>query len=154
MINLFYKMDRFKNVDNFNEAIDEINNANKESHWMWYVFPQLEGLGYTEMSKYYSLKDPKEAKEFLLDPVCRSRLLTAFCAVKSHRNKNELQDIFNSIIDCKKFMSCLTLFKYMSKNINDKEINELVSELIDWALEEHLFECDFTEEKCINYLND
>lgn len=121
---------------------------------MWYIFHQLKGLGYSETSEYYSLKDPEEAKEFLLHSVCRSRLIKALNAVKNHKNIHELQDIFNSIIDCKKFMSCLTLFKYVSENIDDKEVFELVSELIDWAFEEYLFECTFTQEKCTNYFNE
>lgn len=150
-------MDRFKNITNFDDAIEEINNGNKESHWMWYIFPQLEGLGSTEKSVYYSLKDPKEAEEFLLDLACRSRLLLALNAVKNNNknktDKTELQDIFNSIIDCKKFMSCLTLFKYVSKHLNDVEIYNLISELINWAHEEYMYECLYTEEICMNHFN-
>ena len=52
----------------FDTALAEIKNGRKQSHWMWYIFPQIHGLGFSSMSAYYAIKDLKEAEDFLNDP--------------------------------------------------------------------------------------
>ena len=56
-------------------ALSEIKNGKKRSHWMWYIFPQIAGLGFSETSKFYSLKSVHEAQEYLKHPVLGSRLI-------------------------------------------------------------------------------
>ena len=56
-------------------ALQEIQNGQKRSHWMWFIFPQIAGLGYSEMAQYYAIKDMEEAKEYLKNEVLRRRLL-------------------------------------------------------------------------------
>lgn len=56
-------------------ALSEIKNGRKQSHWMWYIFPQIAGLGTTEISNYYSIQDLDEAKAYMEEPLLRSHLL-------------------------------------------------------------------------------
>ena len=52
----------------FATALSEIQNGKKRSHWMWYIFPQIHGLGVTPTSQYYAIRSRQEAKDFLADP--------------------------------------------------------------------------------------
>ncbi len=56
-------------------ALSEVRNGRKQSHWMWYIFPQIQGLGFSETSKFYAIKNINEAEEFLSHPVLGSRLV-------------------------------------------------------------------------------
>jgi uncharacterized protein (DUF1810 family) len=132
-------------------VFSELKEGLKQTHWMWYVFPQLEGLGYTEESIYYSLKNVEEAEKFLKDEECRRKFLTTLIIVKEHEYKIPLREIFNSIVNCKKFLSCLTLFENVSKEIKDEEIHHIVTLLINWGFRESIFECSYTQEKCDEY---
>ncbi|HIQ74968.1 MAG TPA: DUF1810 domain-containing protein [Candidatus Cottocaccamicrobium excrementipullorum] len=58
----------------YQEALREIRNGKKRSHWMWYIFPQIAGLGRSSMTQYYGIKGLGEAKEYLRDPILRERL--------------------------------------------------------------------------------
>jgi uncharacterized protein (DUF1810 family) len=60
---------------NYQTALSEIKNGRKRSHWMWYIFPQIQGLGFSETAKYYAIKDAVEAQEYLAHPVLGSRLV-------------------------------------------------------------------------------
>ena len=59
----------------YDTALAEIKKGRKQSHWMWYIFPQIQGLGFSETSKFYAIKDINEAKEFLMHPVLGERLI-------------------------------------------------------------------------------
>ena len=56
-------------------ALAEIRAGRKRSHWIWYIFPQIQGLGYSSTAQYYAIEDLEEAKAYLADPVLRERLL-------------------------------------------------------------------------------
>ena len=56
-------------------ALTEIRNGRKQSHWMWYIFPQIAGLGFSSTAQYYAIRDISEARAYLQDPILRSRLL-------------------------------------------------------------------------------
>lgn len=56
-------------------ALAEIQQGRKQSHWMWFIFPQIAGLGFSETSRYYAIKDLTEAAAFLEHPVLGSRLI-------------------------------------------------------------------------------
>lgn len=53
----------------FQDAFSEIKNGRKTSHWMWFIFPQIKGLGFGDTSKYYAIRDLDEAKDFLRHPI-------------------------------------------------------------------------------------
>lgn len=56
-------------------ALQEIKNGRKTSHWMWYIFPQLSGLGHSQTARYYAIRDRAEAAAYMAHPVLGSRLL-------------------------------------------------------------------------------
>lgn len=89
-------------------ALSEIKNGKKRSHWMWYIFPQIEGLGFSETSKFYAIKNFQEAEEFLKDPVLGKRLLD-ICKELMKQKINDAHKIFGSPDDVK-LRSSMTLF--------------------------------------------
>lgn len=72
-----YSLERFVSAQDkdYEQALSEIKSGRKRSHWMWYIFPQIQGLGFSETSRYYSIKDLFEAEEFMSHEVLGSRLL-------------------------------------------------------------------------------
>jgi uncharacterized protein (DUF1810 family) len=89
-------------------ALSEIKNGRKQSHWMWYIFPQIQGLGLTETSRFYAIKDIGEAEEFLEHPVLGSRLISISRELLK-LNSNDAHEIFGSPDDLK-LKSSMTLF--------------------------------------------
>ena len=87
---------------------DELRRGAKRSHWMWFVFPQLRGLGHSSMARHYALSSPGEAGSYLAHPVLGRRLLdcTALVLAVPDRSANQ---IFGSPDDLK-FRSSMTLF--------------------------------------------
>ncbi len=84
-----YDLDRFLKgqARNYDAALQEIREGCKRSHWMWYVFPQIQGLGYSSTAQYYAIRDLGEAKAYLQHPILRERLLeisNALLALDSH----------------------------------------------------------------------
>jgi uncharacterized protein (DUF1810 family) len=95
-------------------ALSEIKNGKKQSHWMWYIFPQVQGLGFSDTSKFYAIKNIDEAKEFLLHPVLGNRLVN-LCNELLKLESDNANSIFGSPDDLK-LKSSMTLFS--SLNIN------------------------------------
>ena len=95
-------------------ALSEIKNGKKQSHWMWYIFPQVQGLGFSDTSKFYAIKNIDEAKEFLLHPVLGTRLVN-LCNELLKLESDNANSIFGSPDDLK-LKSSMTLFS--SLNIN------------------------------------
>jgi uncharacterized protein (DUF1810 family) len=89
-------------------ALSEIKSGKKQSHWMWYIFPQIQGLGFTETSKFYAIKDLNEAKEFLNDPVLGKRLID-ICNELLKLETNDARRVFGTPDDIK-LRSSMTLF--------------------------------------------
>jgi uncharacterized protein (DUF1810 family) len=94
--------------DSYAVALNEINNGKKKTHWMWYIFPQIEGLGFSETSKYYAIKDLREAEDFLRHPVLGSRLVRICESLLDLPGKNA-HKILGSPDDLK-LKSSMTLF--------------------------------------------
>ncbi len=89
-------------------ALSEIKNGKKQSHWMWYIFPQVQGLGVSETSKFYAIENKQEAEEFLNHPVLGSRLIE-ICKALLNLETNDPHKIFGSPDDMK-LHSSMTLF--------------------------------------------
>ena len=89
-------------------ALTEIKSGRKRSHWIWYIFPQIAGLGYSEMSKRYAIKDLSEAIAYLAHPVLGSRLIAISTALLSLNGNNGTQ-VMGSPDDLK-LRSSMTLF--------------------------------------------
>lgn len=94
-------------------ALKEIKNGKKKSHWMWYIFPQLRGLGKSRMSYVYGINGIEEAKAYLEHPVLSARLIEITEALLTHRGK-DIYDIMGDIDDLK-LKSSMTLFALVSK---------------------------------------
>jgi uncharacterized protein (DUF1810 family) len=103
-------LNRFLNAQekDFENAMAEIKSGKKESHWMWYVFPQIKGLGFSQMSIYYSIQDIKEAKDYLDHPILGSRLKDITLEVLALKENNATR-VFG-IPDNLKLKSSMTLF--------------------------------------------
>ncbi len=89
-------------------ALAEIKRGHKRSHWIWYIFPQLRGLGFSEMSEYYGINGLGEARAYLAGPVLGGRLIEISQALLAHAGK-DVEDILG-FIDAVKVRSCMTLF--------------------------------------------
>lgn len=89
-------------------ALSEIRNGRKQSHWMWYIFPQIKGLGFSEMSKLYAIRNRDEANQFLEHKILGSRLIEISNELMKLTGKSAHQ-IFGSPDDMK-LQSCMTLF--------------------------------------------
>ena len=89
-------------------ALAEIQNGYKESHWMWYIFPQIKGLGRSPTAKFYSIKDLDEAIAFLNDPYLGGNL-REISAELLNKITADAEDIFGKI-DAMKLKSSMTLF--------------------------------------------
>ncbi|MGN6603866.1 MAG: DUF1810 domain-containing protein [Ginsengibacter sp.] len=89
-------------------ALSEIQKGRKRSHWMWYIFPQIKGLGFSETSKFYAIKNIGEAEEFLADPVLGKRLIEISKELLKLKT-NDANQIFGSPDDLK-LKSSMTLF--------------------------------------------
>ena len=71
----------------YEEALAEITAGEKQSHWIWYVFPQLKGLGMSWTSEFYGIADLDEARAYLADPVLGARLREISSALLKHRQQ-------------------------------------------------------------------
>jgi uncharacterized protein (DUF1810 family) len=89
-------------------ALSEIKSGRKRSHWMWYIFPQIKGLGFSETSMFYAIKDIEEAEAFLHHPILGSRLIEISEELLKLRG-NDAHQILGSPDDVK-LHSCMTLF--------------------------------------------
>jgi len=92
----------------FDTALREIRQGKKRTHWMWYVFPQVAGLGFSQTSKVYAIRDGAEAKRYLDHPVLRERLVTISRALLEQTTNSANQVLGNP--DDVKLQSCMTLF--------------------------------------------
>lgn len=92
----------------YKQALDEIRRGRKTSHWMWFIFPQVAGLGQSPTSRYYAVSSLAEAKEYLRHPVLGPRLLECSRVVGATEHKTAVE-IFGGI-DAQKLRSCMTLF--------------------------------------------
>ena len=96
----------------FATALAELQSGRKTSHWIWYIFPQLAGLGHSSTAKFYALADLAEARAYLADPILRHRLLAATEAVALQLASGaRLTAVMGGQIDAQKLVSSLTLFR-------------------------------------------
>jgi uncharacterized protein (DUF1810 family) len=99
-------------ADDYEQALSEIRSGRKRSHWMWYIFPQFDGLGFSSTSKRYSIKSLAEAEAYLAHPVLGPRLRE--CAEAALRVEGRSAfEVFGSPDDMK-LRSCATLFACVS----------------------------------------
>ena len=90
-------------------VLAELKRGRKTSHWMWFVFPQVAGLGFSQMSRRYAIGSMDEARAYLEHPTLGPRLIAGVEAVNAVQGRSAFE-IFGSPDD-RKFQSCLTLFE-------------------------------------------
>ena len=92
------------------EALQEVKAGHKRGHWIWYVLPQMKGLGKSEISEFYGINGREEAKAYIEHPVLKERLVEICKAVLN--NEHSAYDIFGA--DTIKFRACILLFASVS----------------------------------------
>ena len=105
-----YDLERFRAAQApvVDTVLRELAQGRKRSHWMWFIFPQLDGLGRSETARYYALSGLDEARAYLADPVLGERL-RACCTLLAGLPGHDPHAIFGAPDDMK-LHSCLTLF--------------------------------------------
>ena len=108
------ELERFRKAQelDFSIALAEIRNGHKVSHWMWYIFPQIYGLGRSSTSQFYAIRDLEEARAYLQDKYLRNNLET-ICKALLELKTNDALTIFGRP-DNMKLKSSMTLFAYIS----------------------------------------
>lgn len=109
-----YDLTRFVQAQerDYEQAMSEIRSGRKRSHWMWYIFPQIEGLGVSSTSRHYAIKSVAEAEAFLRHPVLGPRLLASAQATMEVEGRSAFE-LFGTPDDMK-LRSCATLFASVS----------------------------------------
>ncbi len=104
-----FDLQRFVDAQNpiIDAARSELRNGRKQSHWMWFVFPQIEGLGASEMAQRYAIRSLAEAQAYLAHPTLGARLRE--CTRLVCDAGKPIADVFG-FPDWRKFTSCMTLF--------------------------------------------
>lgn len=113
-MNQEHDLDRFVTAQapHYDRVLAELRGGRKRSHWMWFVFPQIAGLGHSAMSVHYAIRGLDEARAYLAHPVLGPRLIECFEAVLVVQDRSA-HDIFGSPDDMK-LRSCATLFAEVS----------------------------------------
>ena len=101
-------------------VVKELTEGQKRSHWMWFVFPQLAGLGHSTMAERYVIRDLDQAKRYLSDPILGDRLRQDVSLMLRHAGKSALQIL--GAPDDFKFRSCVTLFAHAASNEADRSL--------------------------------
>jgi uncharacterized protein (DUF1810 family) len=106
--------------DVYEQVADELTKGRKRTHWMWFVFPQLAGLGHSSIARRYAIRDLDQARRYLAHPLLGNRLRHDVQLMTSHKGKSAL-DILGSPDDLK-FRSCLTLFAEATSKDADRTL--------------------------------
>ena len=108
-------LERFINAqqDSYSLALYELKDGYKEGHWMWFIFPQYKGLGYSSQAQYYAIQSKEEAISYFHHPLLGKRLIE-LSYVLLDLDTNDAYAIFGSI-DELKLKSCMTLFYIVTK---------------------------------------
>jgi uncharacterized protein (DUF1810 family) len=101
----------YEGTGTYAQALQEVKAGRKRGHWIWYVFPQMKGLGKSEISQFYGINGREEAKAYIEHPVLKERLVEICEAVLY--NEHSAYEIFGS--DTIKFRSCILLFASVSE---------------------------------------
>lgn len=109
-----FNLERFKKAQerDYAHALAEIKKGRKESHWIWYIFPQLKGLGYSEISRFYGIEGREEAKAYIEDELLKKRLVEISEALLALQC-SDAEKVMGYPDDLK-LKSCMTLFSETS----------------------------------------
>ncbi|KRD12604.1 calpastatin [Flavobacterium sp. Root901] len=105
-------------------AYSELKKGKKETHWMWFVFPQIKGLGKSDIAKYYAIADLEEATAYLNHPILAKHLVEIAQLLLNFKNKKSIESILGDL-DARKLRSSLSLFSQV------ENANPIFQELLD-----------------------
>ena len=103
--------------NSYTQVLKEINNGKKQSHWMWFIFPQITGLGQSATAKKYEIKNKEEVEAYLLEETLSKRLIELTGILAYEINNKSAEEIFG-FPDYLKFHSSLTLFSSVVNSNN------------------------------------
>lgn len=101
-------------------VIEELTVGRKQTHWMWFIFPQVAGLGRSAMTEHYAIRDLEQARRYLADSTLGPRLRQVVNLIISHHDKSALEILGSP--DDMKLRSCLTLFREAAHDVADREL--------------------------------
>jgi uncharacterized protein (DUF1810 family) len=104
----------------YQQVLGELAKGRKETHWMWFIFPQLAGLGRSGMARHYAIRDLDQAKRYLADSILGSRLRQVVRLLMDQKRKSAFE-ILGSPDDLK-LRSCLTLFREAASEDSDRAL--------------------------------
>jgi uncharacterized protein (DUF1810 family) len=134
----------------YDTALAEIRAGGKRSHWIWYIFPQIEGLGRSSTARAYAMQDLGEACAYLRDPILRARYEEIVSAVAEQLARGiRLEDLMGSQIDALKLVSSLTLFRAAAEQLTREDstftlLAGRLAALLGQTSEQGYPACDFT----------
>jgi len=102
----------------YDRVVEELTEGRKRTHWMWFIFPQIVGLGQSAMAQQYAIRDLDQAQRYLADPILGPRLRQAIKLMIAQKAKSALEIL--SSPDDLKFRSCLTLFREAASENSDR----------------------------------
>ena len=122
-----YDLSRFVRAQagTYRQAIAELRTGEKRTHWMWYVFPQITGLGRSENARLYAIRDVGEARSFLSHELLGRRLRECTAAMLEWSGRRSPTEILGPI-DALKFRSSMTLFRVV-----DQAVDELFARAVE-----------------------
>ena len=115
-----YDLQRFLDAQAlmYQQALKEVEAGKKEDHWIWFIFPQLKGLGKSNSSRYFGISGIDEARAYYEHPVLGTRLREVTAALLM--NDKSAEEIFGKL-DAQKVRSCMTLFNHIAKYVLENE---------------------------------
>ena len=134
----------------YDTALAEIRAGGKRSHWIWYIFPQIEGLGHSSTARAYAIRDLAEACAYLRDPVLRTRYEEIVAAVSEQLSRGiHFEDLMGGRTDALKVVSSLTLFRAAAEQLEQENptfapLAERVAALLEQTDRQGYSACDFT----------
>lgn len=133
-------LDRFVEAQaggEYETALGEMKSGRKQHHWIWYVFPQISGLGMSHMSQLYAIRDRDETVAYLRHPLLFARLLEITTAVAEQVREGVAVDrLMGSSIDATKLVSSLTLFGDVARGLTESptDANAVLADLAEEVL--------------------
>ena len=104
----------------YTRVVEELTKGRKRTHWMWFIFPQIAGLGRSTVAQHYAIRDLDQARRYLADPILGLRLREVVKLIIDQKAKSALE-ILGSPDDLK-FRSCLTVFREAASNHSDRAL--------------------------------
>ena len=134
----------------YDTALAEVRAGGKQSHWIWYIFPQIEGLGRSSMARAYAMRDLNEACAYLRDPILCVRYEAIVAAVSEQLVRGiGVEDLMGGRTDALKLVSSLTLFRAAAEQLARADpdyasLAEHLAALLGQTSEQGYSACDFT----------